>query len=275
MTIAISVTAIVLFIIFIMFLIGPIKPEKGIEEPFLRWNFAHRGLYMKDGPIPENSMLAFMRAVEHGYGIELDIHLSADGEVVVFHDDTLTRMCGIDKNIEDMTYAELSEQKLNGTDCRIPLLTEVLDVVGGRVPIIIEIKRGRRNNLLCAKAYKIIKVYKGRCCIESFDPRIVSWFKKNAKEIFRGQLACPMKDYKGETSRITAFILGNGLTNFVSRPNFISYRIGKKGILIRFAELLGAVKIGWTAHDASAEQDFDAIIFEHFLPQARYVKEEK
>ena len=166
---------------------GSASPEQ--KTPFYGRNYAHRGLHTPDKSAPENSLLAFRRAVDAGYGIELDIQLSQDGQVVVFHDDTLDRVCGVHGRVDEFSYAELSKMSLCGTAERIPLLTEVFEVMGGKAPMIIELKSGRRNEELCQKGLALIEAYGGDCCIESFDPRIVAWFRKNASGLLRGQLA--------------------------------------------------------------------------------------
>lgn len=141
-------------------------------------NHAHRGLHTKDKTVPENSLPAFRAAAEAGYGVELDIQLSRDGQVVVFHDDTLDRVCGVHGRVDEFTFEELRGMRLCGTQETIPLLTEVFEVMGGRTPMIIELKTGRRNDELCEKGLALMRAYNGPYCIESFDPRIVRWFRK-------------------------------------------------------------------------------------------------
>ena len=234
-------------------------------------NIAHRGLFAKDQSIPENSLTAFRRAADAGYGIELDVQLSRDGQVVVFHDDTLDRVCSVHSRVDELDYTELRKLRLCGTDECIPLFSEVLEAVGGRVPIIVELKNGRRNDELCEKTLSYLQNYSGETCIESFNPLIVAWFARRAPQIFRGQLSQPPKFYaEADMSKLKGFLLGNVLLNVVARPHFISYRIGKKPLCVRFCEALGAVKVAWTAHDEKAEKDFDVVIFEHYEPKIKY-----
>lgn len=243
-------------------------PEKiSYEEYKLFQNrfFAHRGLHTKDRKVPENSPAAFRRAVEKGYGIELDVQLSWDGEVVVFHDDDLKRVCGVDAAVDALTLRELKALSLCETDERIPLFTEVLKIVDGRVPLIVELKSGRHNAELCRKTLEILRSYDGPFCIESFDPRIVHWFRKEAPEIIRGQLACSRESYR-KMSRFTAFFLANCLCNFYSRPNFIAYELTRKSLLVRLAERLGAKKVCWTSHDPADAVGKDTVIFEFYEP---------
>lgn len=250
------------------YLISPEKPSVSKTVPFTGRNFAHRGLHTKDGSAPENSLPAFEAAALMGYGVELDVHLTADDKVVVFHDDNLERMCGDPRKIENLTYAELQEFSLGNTDCKIPLLSEVLDVLSEK-PIILEIKRGSRNNLLCALTLAQIQEYKGPICVESFDPFIVGWFKKNAPHILRGQLSCEKSQLTG-ISKPTAFMLSNLLTNFIARPNFIAYGIGKKPLTVKLCEKMGAMKVAWTSKSEANELGNDAVIFEHYLPRVRF-----
>ena len=259
-------------ILLFVFLLVPRVPGKK-KYPFCGLNFAHRGLYDSDGPIPENSLPAFLKAAENGYGMELDVQLSRDGKVVVFHDDTLERVCGVKKRVDELDYEELVKLRLCGTDERIPLFEEVLNAVGGRTPIIVELKNGGRNEELCLKTLEFLRGYDGKACIESFNPMIVAWFRKHAPEVFRGQLAQPPRLYSGEgVSGPTGFLLGNTLLNFLARPHFIAYRIGKKPPAVRIAELLGAVKIGWTSRAPENESAFDSLIFEHYLPDPVFKK---
>lgn len=236
-------------------------------------NHAHRGLHSKDQKVPENSLAAFRAAVEAGYGIELDIQLSKDGQVVVFHDDTLDRVCGVHGRVDAFTLAELRGMRLCATDETIPLLTEVFDVVAGRTPLIIELKTGPRNSELCEKALALLRAYGGPCCIESFDPRIVRWFRRNAPDILRGQLADAPRSY-GARKRLQGAVLGGLFCNCIARPQFIAYGPGKKPWPARLAEALGALRVCWTVRPeddiAAKEAENDAVIFEFYRPEPKY-----
>ena len=194
------------------------------------------------------------------------MHLTADGELAVFHDDNLKRMTGRDEAIEALTMAELKTLRLCGTEETIPTLREALEALDGKVPLILEIKRGAHNDRLCQRVLSTLHGYSGPVCIESFDPFIVRWWKRNAPEYLRGQLAQPPKDYKGEASPAAAFLAGNLLTNFLCRPHFIAYRIGSKSITVRLCEAMGAIKAGWTSREWKHETDYDIVIFEHYKP---------
>lgn len=255
---------------FPLFLLFPGGATKRQKAPFLGVNFAHRGLHSRDLRVPENSLAAFELAAQAGYGIELDVQLSKDGQVVVFHDDTLDRVCGVHGRVDDFDYSRLRDMRLCGTEQTIPLFTDVLRVIRGRGPLLVELKTGPRNRELCEKTYAILSEYRGEVCIESFNPLIVAWFRFHAKDLVRGQLAQPTRYYKGEANMILGFLMSHGLTNFFCRPQFIAYRIGYRPPTIRLAELLGAMKFGWTSHEPRNEKGRDGVIFEFYKPRLKF-----
>ena len=235
-------------------------------------NYAHRGLHSRDRRIPENSLPAFRRAAREGYGIELDVRLSKDGKVVVFHDDTLERVCGVPARVDELTWGELRALRLYGTNERIPLFSEVLRSIQGAAALIVELKNGPRNRELCEKTKAILEEYRGNVCIESFNPLIVAWFRFHAPQLVRGQLATAFRDYHSDgVKTAAAFVLHNTLLNFLSRPQFIAYRIGRRPLPVRLCTRLGALNIGWTSHEPRSEQNRDAVIFEFYRPRQRYL----
>ena len=258
-----------------LFMLAPGRVTKRQRAPFQNVNFAHRGLHSRDKSVPENSLEAFELASRAGYGIELDVQLSKDGQVVVFHDDDLKRVCGVDCRVDEKTYAELTELRLCGTEYTVPLFTEVLATVRGRSPLMVELKRGRRNIELCEKTYAMLRRYTGDYCIESFNPFIVRWFRLNAPEVVRGQLANPPKDYNGEVSPVSAFLLGNVLLNFLARPQFIAYKIAPKPFSVKVCEALGAMKVCWTSHEWANERGNDTVIFEFYKPGLKFSRQRK
>ncbi len=271
MQIAIFLLAVCFVVLY--FLLCPGRFDDAQRQMIFGVNHAHRGLHTKDKTVPENSLPAFRAAVEAGYGVELDIQLSKDGQVVVFHDDTLDRVCGVHGRVDAFTLDELRQMRLCGTEETIPLLTEVFDVMAGKTPMIIELKTGPRNAELCEKGLALMRAYGGPYCIESFDPRIVRWFKKNAPDILRGQLADAPRSY-GQRSRLRGAVLGGLLLNCIARPQFIAYGPGKKPWTARLAEALGALRVCWTVRpgdDAAAkEAENDAVIFEFYRPAPKY-----
>ena len=254
-----------------VFLVAPGAASKRQKAPFMGANFAHRGLHSRDKTVPENSLEAFRLAAREGYGIELDVQLSKDGQVVVFHDDTLDRVCGVHARVDEKTYEELKQLSLCGTEHTIPLFSDVLAVIRGRGPLIVELKTGRRNRELCEKTHALLESYRGDVCIESFNPFIVTWFRLHAPDLVRGQLAMPYKRYAGEGfTKVQAFAMSHTLFNFLARPQFIAYRIGPRPPLVRLSEARGAMRIGWTSHEPRNEKGRDGVIFEFYRPKLRF-----
>ena len=245
------------------FLLAPGRATKGQKAPFWGRNFAHRGLHSRDRSVPENSLKAFELASAAGYGMELDVQLTRDGQVVVFHDDDLRRVCGVEGKVWDYTFSELQKFPLCGTEERIPLFSDVLNTVRGRGAIICELKNGPRNRELCKKTYDLIAAYTGEICIESFTPFIVSWFRFHGPELLRGQLATDSYEGRGA---LQSFLLRNCLFNWAARPQFIAYKLVKRPLAVRFSELLGAMRVAWTSHEPRSEKGQDAVIFEFYKP---------
>ena len=234
--------------------------------------YAHRGLYDNQGGIPENSLPAFRAAAEKGYGVELDVQLSSDGAVVVFHDDTLDRVCGVHGNVVDFPLAELQRMKLLDTEEVMPLFTDVLDVLSrGAGPLIVELKAGKRNDELCEKTRQLLRAYPGVYCVESFDPNIVNWFRKNAPEIIRGQLAMPADHYAAGVNSLLKRLLAGCRFSFINKPDFIAYQIGPRPTRVLRKREKGVLLIAWTSHDfAKDAKENDGVIFEACTPPLKY-----
>ena len=254
-----------------LFLIGPGRASKRQKAPVWGVNFAHRGLHSRDRVIPENSLEAFRLAARAGYGIELDVQLSRDGQVVVFHDDTLDRVCGVHARVEELDWEELKKLYLCDSSERIPLLSEALEQIRGAGPLIVELKNGKRNRELCEKTYALLENYRGDVCIESFNPFIVAWFRLHGRDLVRGQLATTRREFRKEgQGRPASFLLSHCLFNFLARPQFIAYRIGYRPPTVRLAEWLGAMKFGWTSHEPRNEKGRDGVIFEFYKPRVKF-----
>ncbi len=187
--------------------------------------FAHRGYHNMECGIPENSMSAFRAAIKKGYGIELDLHLSSDGQLVVFHDYTLERMCGHNGVVENMTYGELRQYRLLGTEEPIPLFKDVLSAVDGQVPLLIELKIPTSSVEICEKTYMLLKDYPGSYMIQSFNAMGLRWFRQHVPSILRGQLSAHLTTEQTHERQFLKFIVQNLLCNFIGRPDFISYRL--------------------------------------------------
>jgi glycerophosphoryl diester phosphodiesterase len=206
-----------------LYMIKPrLRRPKSLSELKGR-RYAHRGLHDIQKGVPENSLLAFRLAKESGYGIELDVHLSRDGRLVVEHDDTLRRTCGADLKIEETDWETLSALRLEGTEEKLPLLEEVFDLIDGKVPLLIELKVVGGNWAKLGQAVSdALKKYRGPYCIESFEPRALLWFRQNDPAIPRGQLAGNVRK-ESNVSPLINFLLKNLLVNALSRPDFVAY----------------------------------------------------
>lgn len=254
-----------------LFLIAPGRASRAARAPFAGRAFAHRGLYELDQSVPENSLPAFQRAVEAGFGAELDVQRTKDGQIVVFHDDSMQRACGVNGAIRDYTYEELQAFALFGTEERIPLFLDVLRIFDGKQPLIVELKYGPDWELLSEATRQMLDEYGGPACVESFHPAMVRWFWKHDPTRLRGQLSEAARFSRKNLSLPLAFMMSRLLTDCLTRPQFIAYRVGPKPLSVRLAERMGAMKVLWTAREKELHQqrmaENDAIIFEGYRPE--------
>ncbi|MFZ2537852.1 MAG: glycerophosphodiester phosphodiesterase family protein [Oscillospiraceae bacterium] len=258
----------VILIILYLFAIAPSSNLHSVEE-FRDVRFAHRGLH--GNGVPENSMKAFSLAAEKGFGIELDIHLTKDNRVVVIHDYDTKRVCGKSLCVEDSTYIELCGLWLENTNQKIPLFEDVLKLVDGKIPILVELKSKGTKTTLCPFAAKTLDDYKGKYCIESFSPFIVSWFFKNRKNVVRGQLSQKMKTVGGNNfkNKLLGFILTNLLTNFITRPTFIAYNYKDvSNLSVKLCKNLFKTPIfAWTLKGAKIQKNVEGNFFAYIFEQ--------
>jgi glycerophosphoryl diester phosphodiesterase len=231
---------------------------------------AHRGLHDLAAGAPENSLAAFERAVQAGYPIELDVHLLADGAIAVLHDFTLDRMTGVAGKLGHLKAADLAALRLAGTQQRIPLLDEVLELVSGKIPILIEIKsRSRKNRKLEEALDKRLALYSGPIALHSFNPFSLGWFASHRPAIIRGQLASDFRDE--DLPWHQKWALRRLLLTRWSRPNFINYDIRCLPYwAVSNKKKLGLPILGWTARSPEeaqrALQYCDNVVFEGFRP---------
>ena len=236
--------------------------------------YAHRGLHDMRLGVPENSLAAFRRAVEHGFGAELDVHLMADGELAVVHDSSLARVCGRQVHIEDLTAADLPDCALMGTEETVPLLRDVLALFEGKTPLIIELKVERGNaGALTDAVMTLLKGWNGTYCIESFHPGVLLRLKKKYPEVIRGQLSENfLKDREASLSLPARIVLTNLLTTAATGPDFIAYKWQDRGnpTLRLMKKVYGVHEAAWTVKDRETMETMDkdgAIsIFEGFIP---------
>lgn len=270
-----GIAVFVLFIVYI-FLILPRRADPAKFAPFQGLMAAHRGLYEKDQSVAENSLEAFRRAAENGYGVELDVQLSKDGAVVVFHDDIVDRMTDRKGRVDSFTLSELQAMPLKGTEHRIPLFTDVMAVLDGVSPTIVELKSTPNYKELCEKTLAILRTLKGPYCVESFDPRIVRWFYKNAPDLTRGQLTEAYRYWRKEGHLLVwrCLLMHTLFINFLTHPQFIAFGRGPRPLCMLLGRKLGAKTVFWTErpdsdHETLAKR-YDCRIFEHYRPETRY-----
>ena len=263
---------IVLAALYLLSMMTKRKPKVGFYGKLGDYDYAHRGLHALAAGIPENSLRAFRLAANNGYGAELDVHLSRDGRLVVMHDENLKRTTGINAKISTVTTQVLGQLSLEGTKEKIPYLEEVIPLFSGKTPLLIELKTEGGNHVeLTRKVTNLLKQYPDLdYMIESFDPRVLRWLKKNRPEIIRGQLSCNFFKDSAKMNWLMRFALTNMMTNFLTRPDFIAYKYEDRDCLAP-----GLCKKIWrpqmfywvvrTQEDANllAEED-DMIIFEGF-----------
>lgn len=248
------------------------RPDRSIFRQTL---FAHRGLHDNRTQAPENSMAAFRRAVEAGYGIEMDVQLSKDGVPVVFHDYLLRRVCGQKGRVCDYTLEELERFRLCQSEERIPTFAQVLQMVDGRVPLIVELKGESPDMSVCRAADAVLRSYHGVYCIESFNPLMLWWYRRNRGDVMRGQLSDNFFLYPQYRNRkgLCLILLQFLLTNFLTKPDFIAYNHECKNNLSRRLchGLYRSTAAAWTIRSgeelAEARRSFDIFIFDSFLPE--------
>lgn len=227
---------------------------------------AHRGLHNDE--FPENSLGAFQNAINNGYPIELDVHIISDGTLVVFHDDSLSRMTGKDGYLKNLTKSDLENYHLADTEYTIPTFEDVLTLIDGKVPLLIEIKNTNKVGALETKLLEMLRAYKGEYAIESFNPYVLEWFKNNAPDILRGQLA---GFFKGEKlAFIKRFALKRMVLNKIAKPDFIAYEASR--LPNRFVRKYKSLPlIAWTVRSQKeymkVVQYCDNVIFENFEPK--------
>lgn len=268
----------ILYIVIALLILYPLLLVGRRGEPKLdalrSFRYAHRGLH---GPnVPENSMAAFRRALERGYGIELDVHLLKDGTLAVIHDSALKRVTGQEGNVEDLTREDLKRYRLLGTEETIPEFWQVLELYQGKAPMIIELKSFAGNHDALAEAVcRAMEGYEGLYCMESFDPYCVHWLRKNRPDIIRGQLSENFLRTGGPHPWIVRLIVSFYLENFLTRPDFIAHNFVDRRNLscLLCRKLWGIQGVSWTIRNrqdlAATEKEGWIPIFEGFIPEEK------
>ena len=226
---------------------------------------AHRGYHDMNDKIWENTQSAFSRAAEHGFAIECDVHLSSDGVPIVFHDDMLKRLTGTDGFIWQRTAAEMAALRIGGTADHAPRLTEMLELVAGRVPLVIEIKGIPGHDAgLVREVAKALRTYSGKVAIMSFDHWLIREFKREAPHIPAGLTAGGAKEHEIEAH----------FSMLAHDIDFVSYSVAHlPNRFVSFVrDRLNMPVITWTVRDQAARAttfaNADQMTFEGFEPGA-------
>lgn len=241
-----AIIAGVFALLFALYVLILVRPGKNVKlQPELLCDYAHRGLH--GNGVAENSLRAFELACRRGCGIELDVQLSRDGVVMVFHDYTLNRVTGIDKKLCELDADELKKISLSGTDQTIPTFSEVLSLVNGRVPLLVELKGENFDVSLCKKVADILASYEGVYCVESFNPLLIKEIKKYLPDIARGQLFTnTCRDKKNHSALNIAISLM--AFNFLAKPDFVAYnKLDRLSFPVKLStKLYRAPRFVWT-----------------------------
>ncbi|MBQ7391471.1 MAG: glycerophosphodiester phosphodiesterase [Clostridia bacterium] len=265
--ISLASVAVILIAIYLLVLVRPTKKTK--PNKALLCDYAHRGLHNgKDAP--ENSLAAFEAACRAGYGIELDVQLSRDGTVMVFHDYTLIRMTGCDKKLCELNAEELTSLTLGESDQKIPTFEEVLSLVDGRVPLLVELKGENLDTSLCDKVADMLRNYRGLYCIESFNPLLIGNMKKQMPEVFCGLLYTNVCRDKKKNSILNIALTAMAL-NIVARPDFIAFnKADRDSLPVKITtKFYGTPKFVWTVNKQeeldTAHNNGECPIFENIF----------
>lgn len=262
-------SVILLLIVFYFVMMMPGAKRGGLEK-YKSVKFAHRGLHNES--VPENSLAAFRLAVDNGFGIELDVHTAKDGVAVVFHDATLSRMVGKDASLRDFTSLELSEMRLLDSDEKIPTFSEVLELVDGKVPLLVELKQNEGETGVAKATADLLREYKGDFIVESFNPFTLAEFAREMPEVRRGILSQKFTD-NPEHRGLQFRVMQNLLLNRVCRPDFVAFNHKNADFfpLRAVKALYKPTTVAWTVRSpeeeaAAYENGFDSVIFENYIP---------
>ena len=233
----------------------------------INYKYAHRGLHDTLNNIAENSLEALQNALDNHYAIEFDVNITKDNKWVIFHDNNLKRMTNLDLSINKVNYNEIKDLKLVNTTNRIPLLSEGLSLVNGKVPLLIEIKNTKLKHL--SSLIEILNSYQGKFALFSFNPKIVGWLKRNHPNIIRGQISSFFDDLK--VPKFIKYFHKSMFFNKFNKPDFISYNINNlPNKYVKEARRNNILCLGYTAKNIK-QYEFslsylDNVVFENFKP---------
>lgn len=276
------VCIILILVIFYLLAIMPRMIGRPDFAPFRGRLYAHRGLHDNATEAPENSMRAFSKAIEAGYGIEFDVQLTKDEQLVVVHDFDLKRICGADVKIRDLTYEELQQYHICGSSQTIPLFSEVLALVAGKVPLIIEYKVPGMKARVCELADPLLRSYEGVYCVESFHPAAVLWYRRHRSEVMRGILSDSYtREGYHDFPWIAYQLLHHLLLNFLIKPDFVAYdcKYPKDVSRCLCYWLFRAPAVAWTVKSGeqldALDPEYDLFIFDSFVPSEKQIAHHK
>ncbi|MEG1462422.1 MAG: glycerophosphodiester phosphodiesterase family protein [Anaerorhabdus sp.] len=264
----IFISILILLLLFILYsVLGTNKHAKSLES--LNGIYYHRGFY-DNKKIAENSMKAFEKCINKGYGIELDVQLTKDKQVVVFHDDDLKRMSNSSLIIKETTYDDLLQFNLLNTMDKIPLFEDVLKLNHGTVPIYIEIKDFSMNfKELVNMTLQLMEKYPGNYYVCSFNVIAIIYLRKLNPKILRGVISQNFKNEK--YPKFLGFILQNMFLNFLAKPDIISYGYNEINWSVRLNKLFKRTLAGWAIENQEKFDEYknfyDIQVIELFEPK--------
>lgn len=274
MIFALLLTFVLLIFWIYLIAIYPNLTRKLEMKPYENVYIAHRGLF-NNKDIPENSIKAFKKAVKNGYGIELDVQLTIDNKLVVFHDESLLRMTGINKILNRCNYDEIKDLTLLNTKQHIPLFEDVLKVLDKKTPLIIEIKPEGRYIDTTKAAVEMMKNYDGIYNMESFNPSVVRYLRENEPQIIRGQLSHNYFKQDSNINPILKFVLTYLLLNFYTKPDYIAYDcLNTSNLSFKIvSNIYKGECVAWTIKSQEQLEEnrnkYKCFIFDSFIPKEK------
>lgn len=228
---------------------------------------SHRGMFNEE--FPENTLGAFQNAVNHHYACELDVQMTTDGKLIVFHDYDMERLTGVKGDIREKSYDEIKNLKIHNSQYGIPLFEDVLKLVNGQIPLLVEVKNHKHIGEMETKIRDMLRKYNGKYAIESFNPFIIRWFYKNANEMIRGQLSCP---FEGDPlPKLTKKVLRALIFINYNHSQFLAYDVDdilKNKKILKIKKRMPVVM--WTVRDPKkiieCKGYYDNYIFEGYDP---------
>ncbi len=238
------------------------RKKSAVPEWLVKRPIAHRGIFNNKNGVPENSLLAFQKAIDSGFPFEMDLRMLACGTFVLFHDEKLGRLTQAKGVVAGKAaYKEVKELKLLGTSEKVPTLEEMLELVLGKVPLMIELKNISRIGINGEKLLRILAKYNGEFSVHSYSSELIGWFADNAPDIPRGLVF----------SRFTHELFSLAVER--ARPKFVAFKMGHfDSAALHYCRSRHLPTIAYTVRNdgeqAVALKNCDNFIFERFIPRA-------